>query len=371
MKHVTSITPALRNLARWWVALALLFALPAVAQAPQAAPEPAAVTIATHEAPPFAIKGPDGHWSGLAIDLWRDIAKQQGLSARFQETDLKGMVDGVASGKYAASVGALTVTPQRETRIDFTQPFYTTGFGIVTGKAPPGWLVLFRNFFTWSFLQAVLLLAGLLLLVGLLFWWVERRANKDDFGGDTMRGIGAGFWFSAVTMTTVGYGDKAPKTTAGKIIAVVWMFAAIIIISTFTGLIASSLTESRLGGKIRGQDDLKSASVGSIRGSASDDWLRQNDIGFRGFPSVAAGLNAVKAGQIDAFVYDRPLLRYAVNNDDDGKLRLLPGVFGHQDYAFALPQGSAQREGVNRALLRRIDSPEWADLVKQTLGDDG
>lgn len=369
MKDAAPITPVLRMLARCWVMLALLFAVPAAAQAPQTAPTSTVMTIATHEAPPFAIKGPDGHWSGLAIDLWRDIAKEQGLSTHFQETDLNGMVDGVASGKYAASVGALTVTPRRETRIDFTQPFYTTGFGIVTGNAPPGWLVLFRNFFTWSFLQAVLLLAGLLLLVGLLFWWVERDAN-DEFGGRTLRGIGSGFWFSAVTMTTVGYGDKAPKTTAGRIIAVVWMFAAIIIISTFTGLIASSLTESRLGGKIRGQDDLKTASVGSIRGSASDDWLRQNDIGFRGFPSVSAGLAAVKDGRIDAFVYDRPLLRYAVNNDDDNKLRLLPGVFGHQDYAFALPQGSADREAIDVALLRRINSPEWADLVKQTLGDD-
>ena len=349
--------------------IALLFATPVCAQGVAAA-DNGTLVVATHEAPPFAIRGPDGEWSGLAIDLWRGIGRDLGVPSRFEETDLAGMVNGVASGRYDASVGALTVTPRRERAIDFTHPYYTTGFGIVTGKAPPGWLVLFRNFFTWSFLSAVLLLGGVLLAIGAVFWAVERRANADQFAPG-WRGIGSGFWFSAVTMTTVGYGDKAPRTTAGRAIAVVWMFAAVIIISTFTGLIASSLTESRIGGAIRGQDDLAGAAVGSIAGSSSEDWLDENDIGFRRYPSVAAGLDAVAAGEIQAFVYDRPILRYLVNRRDDGDLRLLPGTFGRQDYAFALPQGSTRREGVNRALLRRIDAPEWGETVRRVLGRDG
>jgi polar amino acid transport system substrate-binding protein len=351
--------------------LTWLWPHPAVAQ-PSTSPPPATnrtMLVATHEAPPFVIRNPDGSWSGLAIDLWRDVAKDNNITFQFVPTDLNGMVSGVASGKYGASVGALTVTPKRETRIDFTHPFYTTGFGIVTGKAPPSWLVLIYNFFTWQFLSAVLLLGALLLIVGFLFWLAERRANTDEFG-HSWRGIGSGFWFSAVTMTTVGYGDKAPKTTAGKIIATVWMFAAIIIISTFTGLIASSLTESRMGGAIKGQDDLKSASVGSIAGSASEDWLDDNGIGFQNYPTIKAGLDAVQAGKIQAFVYDRPLLRYLVNQDYSGKLRLLPGTFGRQDYAFALPQHDPRREAINVSLLRNIDSQEWTDLVRSTLGKD-
>jgi ABC-type amino acid transport substrate-binding protein len=172
-------------------------------------------------------------------------------------------------------------------------------------------------------------------------------------------------------MTTVGYGDKAPRTAAGRVIAVVWMFAAIIIISTFTGLIASSLTESRIGGAITGPGDLAAASVGSIAGSSSADWLGENGVSFRGYPDVSAGLDAVAAGEVQAFVYDRPILRYLVHQRNDGALRLLPGTFGRQDYAFALPQGSTRREAINRALLRRIDSPEWGETVRDVLGRDG
>ncbi len=348
--------------------LLLLFASPSLAQAP--VPTTGTLTIATHEAAPFAMKRPDGQWQGLAIDLWRGVAHDLGLKYQVRETSLADMVDGVADGRYAASVGALTVTPGRELRIDFTHPYYTTGFGIVTGKSPPSWLVLLRNFFTWAFLQAVLALAGLLLLVGLLFWWAERRANDEQFGGRPLHGIGAGFWFSAVTMTTVGYGDKAPRTIAGRIIATVWMFTAILIISTFTGMIASSLTESRLGSAIRNADDLKSAKVGSIGGSAAEDWLDRTGVGFHPYPTLRAGLDAVASGQIDAFVYDRPLLRYLVHEQYNDTLRLVPGSFGREDYAFGLPQNSKLREPINEALLRRIDSQPWSALVTQTLGAD-
>ncbi|MDH7638197.1 transporter substrate-binding domain-containing protein [Sphingomonas oryzagri] len=348
-----------------------LLASPVAAQAPMAPnSSPGTLVVATHEAPPFAMKRPDGQWQGLAIDLWRGVAHDLNLNFRLQETSLPDMVDGVAQGRYAASVGALTVTPGRELKIDFTHPYYTTGFGIAVGKSPPAWLVLLRNFFTWGFLQAVLALVAVLLVIGILFWWAERRANDEQFGGPASRGIGAGFWFSAVTMTTVGYGDKAPRTLAGRVIATIWMFAAIIIISTFTGMIASSLTESRLSGQIKNADDLASAKVGSIEGSAAEDWLNRTNVGFQRFTSIKAGLDAVASGQIDAFVYDRPLLRYVIKQSYSGKLKLVPGDFGRQDYAFGLPQGSKLREGINESLLRRIDGQPWNALVTETLGAD-
>jgi ABC-type amino acid transport substrate-binding protein len=356
---------------RLFLVIVLAVSVPAIARP---APAPSLITgtlvIATHEAPPFAMKRPDGQWQGLAIDLWRGIAHDQNIDFRFQETTLPDMVDGIAQGRYDASVGALTVTPGRELKIDFTHPYYTTGFGIAVGRSPPAWLVLLRNFFTWGFLQAVLLLGAVLLVIGILFWLAERRVNDEQFGGSAARGIGAGFWFSAVTMTTVGYGDKAPRTCAGRIIATIWMFAAILIISTFTGMIASSLTESRLTGQIKNADDLASAKVGSISGSAAEDWLNRSDVGFQRFPTIKAGLDAVTSGQIDAFVYDRPLLRFVIKQNYGGKLKLVSGDFGRQDYAFGLPQGSKLREGINESLLRRIDGQPWSAEIKQVLGAD-
>ena len=70
-------------------------------------------------------------------------------------------------------------------------------------------------------------------------------------------------------MTTVGYGDKAPVTVMGRLIGLIWMFAAIIIISSFTAAIAASLTVSELGSDVENPNDLPNVRVGSYRGCYS------------------------------------------------------------------------------------------------------
>ncbi|WP_338327313.1 potassium channel family protein [Porphyromonas gingivalis] len=46
-------------------------------------------------------------------------------------------------------------------------------------------------------------------------------------------------WWSYVTITTVGYGDKYPVTTEGRIIAMFLMTAGVGLFGTFTAYIAS------------------------------------------------------------------------------------------------------------------------------------
>lgn len=48
------------------------------------------------------------------------------------------------------------------------------------------------------------------------------------YGGRPIKGLGQAVWWAAVTMTTVGYGDKAPKTLGGRVVAVAWMLASIV-----------------------------------------------------------------------------------------------------------------------------------------------
>jgi voltage-gated potassium channel len=46
-------------------------------------------------------------------------------------------------------------------------------------------------------------------------------------------------WWSVVTITTVGYGDRYPVTAEGRIVAVILMTAGVGLFGTFTGLVAS------------------------------------------------------------------------------------------------------------------------------------
>lgn len=331
----------------------------------------ASMVIATRNAPPFSMQGPDGEWDGLAIDLWRDVAEKRGYDYRFVEADLADLVDGLQEGKYDASVGALTITADREQQVDFTHPFFSTGFGIAVRDGGPDWLSLLGGFFSMGFLMGVLPLIAVLAFVGLLFWLAERRHNEDEFPRD-VRGLGSGFWFSAVTMTTVGYGDKAPRSAAGKIVALVWMFTALIITSTFTGMLASSLTAGRLGGDVAGPSDLADKSVGVIGGSAAEQWLAEKGIAPTvRYDNLDAGMAAVSDGDIDAFVHDDPLMRYARTQGMGEGVRLLQGTYGRQEYGIALQPRSPLRETINRALLEYVESDDWQADLTRALGSDG
>ena len=52
-------------------------------------------------------------------------------------------------------------------------------------------------------------------------------------------------WWSYVTITTVGYGDKYPVTTEGRMIAVFLMTTGVGLFGTFTGFVASWFVEER------------------------------------------------------------------------------------------------------------------------------
>jgi polar amino acid transport system substrate-binding protein len=325
--------------------------------------------VATKEAPPFAFRGPDGEWTGIAIDLFAELADEMDLSYRLEEATLQGMIDGVSDGRYDAAVGALTITEPREERVDFTYPFYSTGLGIAVDKtSASGWTRVARNFITWQFVSVVAGLVAVLLAAGTAVWIFERRRNSEEFDREPGRGLGDGFWWAAVTMTTVGYGDKSPVTLGGRIVGTIWMYASMIIVAGFTASITASLTVGQINGAVQTISDLARMRVGVVASSAAVDELAELQISTRSFDTIDMGMQALLDDRIDAFVQDRPLLRYAVRHSYQGRIDVLPNEVGRQDYGIALAQGSDLREPLNRALLVTIRSPRWRDLVGRYLG---
>jgi len=337
-------------------------------QQSSAAPQP--LIVGTKEAPPFSMKTSDGQWTGLSIDLWRQIAAELNLQFEFRELTLKQLLEGVTDGSLDAAVAAFTITPEREKKLDFTHAFYTTGLGIaVAGKAQNPWFTVAGRFFSIAFLKVVATLTLVLLGVGVLVWWFEHKKNPQQFNGSTARGIGSGFWWSAVTMTTVGYGDKAPVTLAGRILGLIWMFVAIIIISSFTAAITSSLTVTQLESVIRGPEDLPKVTVGTIANTTSESYLKQIQISFLSYGSPQQGLAALKAGKVQALVYDAPILRYYIHQNYIGSLEVLPYRLQRQEYGIALQSNSPLREQINVVLLQKIREKAWQDRLSQYLGE--
>ncbi|MBW2475959.1 MAG: transporter substrate-binding domain-containing protein [Deltaproteobacteria bacterium] len=326
--------------------------------------------VGVKPAPPFVIEEPGGNWDGITISLWKALANELNLEYRFVKRDLSGLIEEVSGGNLDVAAAALTITSERETKIDFTHPFYTTGLGIAVPANRFGWLATVQQFFSLDFLKVVLSLLCVLLIFGLLVWFFERRRNRDEFGGNLLQGIGSGLWWSAVTMTTVGYGDKAPRTLCGRVVALVWMFAGIIIISSFTAAITSTLTVGRLTTSIEGPNDLYGLRIWSVPNSTSAAYLDRKGFVFTPATSLRECLAALAEGNADAVVYDAPILKYHVNDQWQGRVRVLSFSFEKQNYGFGLPQGSQLREPLNRALLAHLSEAGWQNLVESYLGHD-
>ena len=73
--------------------------------------------------PPFEYeKG--GEPVGFDIDLMDEIAKRANLNVEYQNVTFDGIIGGLSSNLYDASISSMTITPEREKKIDFSDPYF-------------------------------------------------------------------------------------------------------------------------------------------------------------------------------------------------------------------------------------------------------
>jgi len=325
--------------------------------------------IGTKIAEPFAMKDKEGKWYGISIELWEKIAKELKIKYQWKELGLKPLLDGVTNSSLDAGIAAITITAERESKFDFSHSYYSTGLSIVTAKnLNDGWRSVLKGIFSSQMLFILLALTVILFIIGTLTWLTEKKRNPENFNPNPIKGIPAGMWWAAVTMTTVGYGDMTPQTISGRVIALFWMFASLLMVSAVIASVASTLTLAQSKPLISGPKDLNKARIASIKNSSSDAYLEHRQLEREYYPTVLDALTAITEGKSDAMVYDDPLLKYLTEHHFKNKLIVIDKIFEPQQYGIALPEGSPLREPINRVMLKIIHKEEWQRVLKSYLG---
>jgi voltage-gated potassium channel len=68
---------------------------------------------------------------------------------------------------------------------------------------------------------------------------VQITISERDVEGSNIKTFADGLWWAVTTVTTVGYGDRFPTTTEGRILAVMLMLVGISLVGVITASVAS------------------------------------------------------------------------------------------------------------------------------------
>lgn len=319
--------------------------------------------IGLTEAPPFVILEND-EYTGLSIESWHLVNRRLNAEYEYRSYEtLEQLLGAVENGEVDFSINPITVTDQRMERMDFTQPYFISYTGIARKSGSAFWTYL-SNIFSWNFFSAILILVGVIFIFGLLVWIFERKKNPEEFGSGG-RGILQGFWWSAVTMTTVGYGDKSPRTFGGRFVGLIWMFMAIIMISTLTAGIASSLTVQNMQDEIGSIQDLERFEVTTVKSSSAQELLDQYKISSEKVMNAEEGIENLLQNNTGVLIYDKPILNHIIEEKGfEDELVVLEKSLKKDYYSYSFPRNSSLLETIDPILIGSLKTMEWINLIK-------
>ncbi|XP_061527851.1 glutamate receptor ionotropic, delta-2 isoform X1 [Phycodurus eques] len=301
---------------------------------------------------------PDGQWNGLMGELV------------FKRADV--------------GLSALTITPERESVVDFTTRYMDYSVGVLLRKAERtvdifACLAPF-DLSLWACIAGTVLLVGI--LVYLLNWLNPPRLPMGSVSSTTLYNS---MWF--VYGSFVQQGGEVPYTTlATRMMMGVWWMFALIVISSYTANLAAFLTITRIENSIQSLQDLSKQTelpYGTVLDSAVYDQVRSKAMNpFERDPMYSQmwrminrtggadnnveeskeGIRKVKYGRF-GFVWDSAVLEYVANNDEDCSFYTVGSNAPDRGYGIAMQHGSPYRDIFSQRILELQQNGDM-DILK-------
>lgn len=87
--------------------------------------------------PPFEVVDEKGEFSGVSVDLGRELGKHLGREVEFRNINFDGLIAALKSGSVDCIISSMTANDERRKSIDFSDPYVKTGLAILASAKSP------------------------------------------------------------------------------------------------------------------------------------------------------------------------------------------------------------------------------------------
>ena len=176
----------------------------------------------------------------------------------------------------------------------------------------------------WPLLAICLLMA---VIAGFIAWIIETWGNPEEFPRSFHIGWLDGFWWSFISMTTVGYGDKSPKSFLARIFAVFWILTGITICSIYIAALAGEIIKHLQNDNI----ELAGMRVGTLQNQLHDSSMvsqHGGSVHAIEFNDTVIGIieliKQLERKEIDGYLISRPIYYYFARSIEEKEKYKIP-----------------------------------------------
>jgi polar amino acid transport system substrate-binding protein len=84
---------------------------------------------------PWSMRDLDGELVGFELDVGRKLAEDMGVEVEFVPTSWDGIIPALVSGKFDVIISGMSITPQRNLTVAFSDPYAYSGVTILANTA--------------------------------------------------------------------------------------------------------------------------------------------------------------------------------------------------------------------------------------------
>uniref|UniRef100_A0A4W3GXP5 Glutamate receptor n=1 Tax=Callorhinchus milii TaxID=7868 RepID=A0A4W3GXP5_CALMI len=349
------------------------------------------------------ILGQPKRYKGFSIDVLDALSKNLGFKYEiYQATDHKygnqipngswnGMIGELINKRADLAISAITITPERESVVDFSKRYMDYSVGILLRK-PEEKINIFSVFApfdlaVWACIAAAIPVVGVLIFVLNRVQLIRAQSpTKPQTPTSNSNTLHSAIWLVYGAFVQQG-GESAMNSVAMRIVMGSWWLFTLIVCSSYTANLAAFLTVSRMDNSVRSFQDLAKQSellYGTVKDSSVYEYFQakgtnpleqdstyaelwrtiSKNSGMENCVSSASeGIKKVKNGNY-AFLWDMAVVEYAALTDDDCSMTIVGNSVSSKGYGIALQHGSPYRDLFSQRILELQESGDL-DVFKQ------